>query len=152
MKINLQDGLITIIDGEDYERIKHLHWFYGVGNYYVGANLGNGKQVLLHRLIMETPKGLHTDHKNGNKLDNRKSNLRICTPSQNQFNSRKIIKKSSRFKGVSWYKRHKLWKAYIVKNGIQIHLGYFKCEEEAAKIYNAKASELFGKYCCLNEV
>ena len=155
MIIKLQNGIETVIDDKDFEKIKGYKWIYGVGNRYVGANVynkGNRKQILLHRFIMSTPKGLHTDHINGNKLDNRKCNLRICTPSQNQMNSRKNITKSSKYKGVSWFKRDSCWRAYISTKGKQFHLGYFKSEKNAAKAYNKKARKLFGIYSFLNKV
>ena len=151
--IKLKKGRQTIIDSKDWNKVKHLHWLYGIGNVYVGANIGgrkNHKQILLHRFIMDTPKGFHTDHINGDRLDNRRENLRICTPNQNQFNSRKWKKKSSKFKGVSWYKRDKCWRAYVNKNRQQFHLGYFQSEKDAGEAYNKKAKELFGKYACLN--
>lgn len=155
MIIKLQRGFKTVIDKEDFEKIKPFHWSYGFGGRYVGTNIGgrkNHKQILLHRFIMNTPQGLHTDHINGNRLDNRKSNLRICTPSQNQFNSKKHLLKSSYYKGVSWFKRDGCWRAYIVKKNKQYHLGYFQDEVDAARAYNKKAVDLFGKYCCLNKI
>lgn len=139
----------TIISKEDWIKVKGFSWGYGFGKRYVGTNIGgrkNHKQILLHRFIMNTPRGLHTDHINGDKLDNRRENLRICTPSQNQFNSRKSKAKSSKFKGVSFFKRDRCWRAYIVKNGKQFHLGYFKSEKDAATEYNKKAAEFFGDY------
>ena len=149
----------AIIDAEDWDRIKHLTWGYGYGaskklgySQYVGANLGNNKAVLLHRFIMNTPKGFHTDHINGNKLDNRKLNLRICTPQQNQFNSRKHKINTSKYKGVSWYKRDSCWRAYVNLNRRQLHLGYFDKEIDAVKAYNEKAEEIYGNFACINSI
>jgi len=150
MKLKLNSNHIILVDKDIYKLIKNDTWFYGVGGSYIGKNLGGGKQILLHRFIMNTPKGLHTDHINGNHLDNRRKNLRICTAAQNQFNSRKHKIQTSRFKGVSWYKRDKCWRAYININRRQIHLGYFSNEIDAAKKYNKKAIEIYKEYAFLN--
>lgn len=149
----------AIIDAEDWNRIKHITWGYGYGcakktgyPQYVGGRPKNSSQVLLHRFIMDTPQGLHTDHINGNHLDNRKSNLRICTPAQNAMNSRKHIIQSSKYKGVSWYKRDKCWRAYVNLGQRQIHIGYFTTEIEAAKAYNKKAKEVHKEFAYLNVI
>lgn len=141
----------AIVDSEDWDKIKNYTWGFGYGRTYVGANTKiRGKCILLHRFIMNTPKGFHTDHINGNHLDNRKSNLRICTPAQNQFNSRKNKHKTSSYKGVCWYKRDKCWRAYINLSRKQIHLGYFTDEKQAAQAYNKKSKEIYGSFACLN--
>jgi hypothetical protein len=156
--IKLSNGMKAIIDAEDWKKVKHFSWGFGYGHakksgyqQYVGAYKGNYQgSMMLHRFIMDTPKGFHTDHINGNHLDNRKSNLRVCSAQQNQWNSRKHIIQSSKYKGVSWYKRDKCWRAYANLNYQQIHLGYFKSEIEAAKVYNRKAKELYGAFAFLN--
>ena len=152
MKLKLNSNYVTLVDKDVYELIKKDKWFYGVGGSYVGKNIGSGKQILLHRFIMNTPKGLHTDHINGNHLDNRRCNLRICTAAQNQFNSRKHKIQTSKYKGVSWYKRDKCWRAYININKRQIHLGYFSDETKAAKRYNTEAKRLYKQYAFVNTV
>ena len=73
------------------------------------------------------PKGLVVDHINGNTLDNRRSNLRVCTQSQNLMNSKKPSNNKSGFKGISWHKSSKSWQVYITANKKRIIGGYFKC-------------------------
>ena len=100
----------------------------------------------MHRLIIQAPKGLDTDHINGNRLDNRRKNLRICTHQQNIWNSVKNKYSNNDFKGVYFVKRTNNWEAKIVRNTKRYYLGKFKTELEAANTYNLKAKELFGEY------
>jgi hypothetical protein len=93
------------------------------------------------------------DHVNGDKLDNRKENLRRATQQENLRNKAKTESKtSSKYKGVSWHSTANRWRAYIVVDYKQIYLGLFDSEEDAAVAYNVKASELFGEFARLNIV
>jgi hypothetical protein len=89
---------------------------------------------------MNTPKGMETDHKNGNGLDNQKSNLRIVTHRQNCQNQH--INKTSKYVGLYWDKKANKWTSRIVINGKQKNLGSFDSEEEAYKSYIDKLKEL----------
>ena len=99
---------------------------------------------------MNAPAGLVVDHIDGNGLNNRKSNLRVCTQAQNSLNSRPRRNSSSRYKGVSFYKRDKIWQAQIFYNFRTINIGRFDDEIEAALAYDRKAAELFGEFAYLN--
>lgn len=103
----------------------------------------------IHRLVMNSPDE-KIDHINGNKLDCRKSNLRLITHSQNIANSPKRINNTSGYKGVIFFKRDSTWQAAITKDYKSIHIGYFSTAEEAARAYDKKAKELFGEYASLN--
>lgn len=111
-----------------------------------------GRTVMLHRLIWALtynaypPAGMFIDHKNGDRRDNRLCNLRLASNSQNQANKVKWSGTSSRYKGVSWEKSRRLWKARIKKDGILINIGRYATEEEAHAAYCRKADELFGEY------
>lgn len=103
VEIDLQNGLKTIIDLEDLEKINHMGWYAKydrhTNGYYV---LGGSHGVQLHRLIMDTPNGLVVDHINRNTLDNRKSNLRNVSNSENIKNSSLRKDNRSGRKGVSY--------------------------------------------------
>lgn len=90
------------------------------------------------------------DHRDHNGLNNQKSNLRFCTPSENAMNARKNENSSSVYKGVCFFNRDKKWLAQIQVNGKPIRLGCFASEVEAAKAYNNKAIELFCEFANLN--
>lgn len=91
------------------------------------------------------------DHINRIKDDNRIENLRAATTSQNMMNVEKTITKTtSRFKGVSWVKKHRNYISHIRHQGKLIHLGYYKTEEEAARAYDVKAKELYNTFAVLN--
>lgn len=104
----------------------------------------------MHRLLTNAPKGSQVDHINGDKLDNRKINLRVCTHSQNQINRGKQKNNTSGFKGVYPQKQSKKYRAKISVNGKEYHLGYFDCPIEAAKAYNAATLNYHEEFAKLN--
>lgn len=106
-------------------------------------------QILLHRAITNCPVGMPVDHKNGDGLDNTKANLRVCTQSQNLANtSCHVDRKYKLPKGVG-YKPHRIAKPYYAQITIDYKkhfLGAFASVEEADRVYQAKAKELFGDF------
>lgn len=111
---------------------------------YVWTSIA-GKTTYLHRLITNAPKGMDVDHMNGNALDNRRENLRVCTRSENLLNMRRGNRgKYSQHKGVGRTPAGK-WRAYISVENKYVHLGHFDTEDEAVAAYEAKASELRGE-------
>ena len=105
----------------------------------------NKKHTVLHRLIMNTPKGYVTDHINGDKLDNRRENLRICTQHQNSMNTRISKNNKSGVKGVSTTPFGK-YRARIMVNGVEIRLGHYETLEEATKARKRAERKYFGEY------
>jgi hypothetical protein len=99
---------------------------------------------------MQPPKGLHVDHANHNGLDNRRSNLRICTQAENQRNRKLHCNNTSGFIGVCWGKSHRKWKAYIYSYKQHFHLGHFDTAEEAAGVRDVAAKNLHGEFAMLN--
>ena len=147
-KIPLIKGGFAIVDNSTFKKVMRFCWYVDAHGYAV-SNLQPQKKM--HRLIMGFPKS-GIDHKNGNKLDNRIANLRICSQKENQANSKKGKNNTSGFKGVSWDKSRKKWRAYLTKNYKQQFIGRFDDKKEAAKAYNNRARKEFGNFCKLNKV
>jgi len=145
--IKLTRNQVAIIDEDDNSLINQRSWQYHWHGYAVSHI--NNKTILMHRLIMNFPKG-SIDHINGNKLDNRKQNLRIATVSQNGANRKLNTKSKSGFKGVTWNKRKRKWSVVIIKEKKKYFLGYYYDPVEGAKVYDKKAKELFNEYARLN--
>jgi hypothetical protein len=148
-KIELTRGKVTIVDDDDFERLSQWKWFYHHEGYAVrNMTIASGKQkiILMHREILGTPNGMDSDHINGNKLDNRRINLRICTTSQNLANQDIRSDNISGRKGVCWDEHNRKWRAYIMTNCKQKNLGRFADIEDATKAYEKAATEYFGEF------
>jgi hypothetical protein len=118
--IPLTHGEVAMVDAEDFEELSKYKWSLARGRYAVRRE--KGKTILMHRVIMKPPDGMVVDHFDGNGLNNRRSNLRICTPQQNNYNSRPRGG-SSAFKGVSYVKRRGKFKAVVGHKGKKIQIG-----------------------------
>lgn len=152
MKIQLTKGKETIVDDENYEKLSKFKWVLSDNGYAIRwGTKSERKTVFMHCQIIERPKGFEVDHINGDRLDNRRENLRIVTLEQNRFNRKKQLGTSSIFKGVQWHKCHKKWIACIRFRKKLIHLGYYDSEQEAALAYNNAATRYFGEYAKLNK-
>lgn len=106
--------------------------------------------LLLHRVLMNAPVGVEVDHVNGDVLDNRRCNLRLCTRAQNARNVSPHVGSASLYKGVSRYRGALPWRARIWCDGKEHTVGYFGSEQEAARAYDAEALRRFGEYARLN--
>lgn len=155
--ISLTKGLFALVDDEDHVHLNRFKWtavfsradrrFRAVRvDYSLGRN--RGKMILMHRLLLNAGEGFQVDHVNQDSLDNRRCNLRLCSPSENHQNMGKSRGCSSRFKGVCWFKGK--WMAYAGPRGSVRYLGRFADEEDAALAYDAAAKILYGKFARLN--
>ena len=153
----------TLVDDEDYEYLNQFKWSMTKKGYvqgYIGkktTKFGNVRNMQMHRVIMfdKLKSGVFVDHINGNKLDNRKCNLRLCNLTENNRNRGKIHFKQSqsvvsKYKGV-WWDRTK-WRTAITVNNKKIYLGRFYNEDEAAKAYNEASKKYFGEFSYLNNI
>lgn len=112
---------------------------------------GKNQKIQFHRQLLNlNDKKLVVDHINGNGLDNRFENLRICTPAENTRNQKIRPKGLSKYKGVTWDKNRRCWKACMTYLCKTVNLGRFKIEEDAARAYDKKAKELFSEFAQLN--
>lgn len=132
--VPLTKGKRALIDPQDMHLIRqHLWSFANAG--YACASQGTGdtrRMILMRRIITDAPKGMVVDHINGNTLDNRRSNLRVTTQQVNLHNRQRLNQNNvSGATGVSWVKSQRVWRAYIVVNYKQVHLGRFKTKEAA---------------------
>jgi hypothetical protein len=154
-EIPLTKGKFAIVDDEDYELLSQFKWFASGGRYAARLNPkrrleGEPDLILMHRLIINAPSNLDVDHINRDSFDNRKNNLRAVTHQENMLNygSKKGV---SKYKGVSKTKEGK-WTASFMYKGESFYLGSYESEEDAAKAYNVKASELAEEFAYLNNV
>lgn len=148
--INVFGGHQTVVDDGDYEKFNHYQWRLSKAG-YVSRREGD-KRIFLHREICQTPDGYVTDHINGNKLDNLRSNLRVCLDNENHYNSGIRSDNKSGYRGVCWSKDKKKWSVEIRKNGKKTFLGYHSDIKLAVRTYNTKAKEFFGDFARLNEI
>jgi hypothetical protein len=149
--VKLTMGYEATIDASDAPTVGSKNWnaletragVYAVSKYKL---LGKWRTIFLHRLILVLGSEFDGDHKNGNSLDCRLSNLRQATRSQNANNSRRPSNNKSGFKGVSLVKRTRKWRAEIKVSGKTIYLGSYTTPEEAHTVYISAASRLQGEF------
>lgn len=149
-EIQLSNGMIAIVDDEDFEWASQYKWWCCNG-YAVRHSTGK-KSIAMHREIAKTPKGMVTDHANGNKLDNRRANLRAATRGQNATNSKLHSNNTSGYRGVTYLKRTNKWRAHISIDGMMVYLGNHDTPEKAANAYNVVARNHFGAFAKLNDI
>ncbi len=147
--IPLTQGKIAIVDEEDYKRVLGKQWCLKSSPFHI-LEYAHSYGITMHRFIMGSPKDLIVDHKDHNGLNNRKENLRLTNFLGNSRNTRKLLARSSRFKGVSWGAKERKWKAQIRINGKQCHLAFCENESDAATYYDIAAQLIFGSFAHTN--
>jgi len=150
--IELTQGYKSMIDCSNYNLLNNWSWRITPNGYAIASDKkiikGERRHFYMHRVVLSAKKGQQIDHINGNKLDNRVSNLRFSTQQQNIANAKKR-KGKSKYKGVNPTKGGR-WFAATHKNGERFYLGRFDYEEDAAKAYDKKLIELYGEFACIN--
>lgn len=151
--VPLTQGYEAFIDPEDMERVAQYKWSLSYSGKASDQNqklyargLKAGRFYLLHRLILNAPRGIQVDHIDGDGLDCTHSNLRLCSRSQNEQNRGKNSNNKSGYKGVCWSKRKSKWVAQIDVRGKHFFLGHFQKPEDAAEAYRQAALKLHGEF------
>lgn len=151
--IHLTQGFWAVIDADDAYLVCGRDWHarkcsgpvYAVANGYPDQD-GKRGQIQMHRLIMAAPRGALVDHRDGNGLNNRRSNLRLATKAENARNKPAHRNNRSGIKGVHWSTQNRCWIALITHDGQKHHLGSFGTKEEAGAAYDAAALRLHGEF------
>jgi len=149
--LTMRGGYVVQFDAEDAHIIGQYTWHrhrapttiyargYLTGSRYTGL-------VYMHRLLLGAVSSQEVDHRNGDGLDNRRGNLRLCESWQNKGNRGRVTPHTSRYKGVCFDKRRACWRATITCHGRQYALGWFADEKQAADAYRVAAERLFGEF------
>lgn len=143
--IALTNGFESLVSTKDFRYALSLNCYAWKGRdklIYARTNI-LGKGVLLHSLLMPAPKGMYTDHINGNTLDNQRKNLQVLSSSQSAVNKGAQRNNKSGYKGVYWCKRDNVWASELKFNGIKYRLGYFNNYRDAVKARLRKEKEIF---------
>lgn len=150
-KIPLTHGYFTLVDDEDFEFLSQWKWFaqkmahtiYAARKPWVSGGRGKSTKIFMHRIILNTPTHMQTDHMDGDGLNNQKANIRVVTRRDNMLNRARWAKGNiSKSRGAYLDKRDGKWSSSITIDGKCIYLGRFKTEEEAANAYRMKRIEL----------
>lgn len=147
-QIKLTKGKYALVDDQDYEGLSQYRWQYN-GNYAtrsIWVTKDRTAKVSMHRVILPPPPGKEVDHMNGDKLDNRRANLRVCLRSENHINKGLAKNNTSGYKGVSLSPVTLKWMAYLWKDGKNHLLGSFKTKELAAKEFKKHYVALHGEF------
>lgn len=151
--IPLTKGKFAIVDAEDYPQLSRYKWHCRRSRgicYAYRREAGTGRSLGMHRQILGAPEGVLVDHIDGDGLNNRKRNLRLCSAMENSRNRRPRLNCRSRYKGISLHKRRNKWEVNIAKARKNTYLGGFDDQIEAAVAYDRKAEVLFGEFAYLN--
>ena len=140
----LDDNTEFYFDKEDYEKIKDIKWKLDKDGYLIKSTYKT--KLIMHRIVMDAQKDEIVDHISGNKLDNRKENLRIVTAQQNSMNRGLGVRNKSGKVGVSFNKARNKWVASIKSNGKSIYLGYYTELEDAIRARKEAEIKYFGEY------
>lgn len=145
-------GKEFFFDKEDYQIIKDYCWYENDQGYLL-ARIGN-KSIRMHRIILNAPDGYEVDHIHGKETrnDNRKSNLRLATHCQNNWNKDKPVTNTSGYRGVSWDKNKMKWFSQITYNKEHIILGYFNNIEEAYQARLDAENKYYGEFSYENSI
>lgn len=144
------------IDDIDKDLVLFARWYKPPKNRNICETTSIYNRQYLHIIIAKRmnldTRNFQIDHIDRDISNNKRNNLREATNQENSFNKDKPKRNTTGYKGVYYFRRDDNFRAYIVIDKIQLHLGYFVNELDAAKAYNEAAIKYFGKFACLNEI
>ena len=138
----------ALVDKEDELRVCAHGWCLHTGGY--GVATVDNQNTLLHRFIMQAAEDQYVDHINGERLDNRKANLRLCDNAESNWNKPIIRKGGSRYRGVSWHKRAEKWITQTNHRGEYHYMGLHRYETIAALAYDCYVRARRAQYAVTN--
>lgn len=145
--IPLSKGKFAKVDDEDYLRLIKHKWYENDG---YAITYQKGKRIRMHRLIMNAPDGINVDHRDTDKLNNQKSNLRLCTTTQNNRNGTLRKDNTTGYKGVSIEPSTGYFRPNVYKDGVALSFGNFKDIHHAALARDLWALDLYGEFASTN--
>lgn len=159
-KITLDNGMFALVGDIDFISLSEYQWYAREkrpGIWYAARHKkidGKMREIFMHREILGLKRGdgLQSDHIDQNGLNNQRNNLRICTGVGNMKNRGSQKNSSSKYKGVSYYRKSNKWMAQIVSDGKFYYLGLHPTEVAAALKYNEAAKRLHGDFAFLNKI
>lgn len=150
-KLKLTQNKYALVDDKDFKYLSQFKWHIISKRYIARSYLG--KEILLHRDLLNPSKEFEIDHIDGNPLNNQRNNLRLANHAENIRNRTRVNKNnSSGITGVCWFKRDKKWRARLMINGKEIHLGLFSKKEDAIKKREQAAKQYFGEFAYINQI
>lgn len=149
--IPLSQGRFAMVDDRDFEELSELKWSCsGKKTRPYAAAYSDGEWLYMHRVVAKPEAGMFVDHRDGDTLNNQRSNLRCCQHRQNIRNSKISKRNKTGFKGVSFNTQKNRFVAHIKVNYRSKYLGYFNNARDAAAAYNRAAMKWFGAFSNLN--
>ena len=152
-EIELSNGGVVLVDDDDMEWLSKWTWRKHTDGsavrmvYYGNKHKTRVHRIYrMHRVIMDAPRSLEVDHIDGNQLNNMRSNLRLCTSSENKMNTKTRSDNASGIKGVCWDNDHGAWMSYIKRDGKMITLGRFRNKQHARIARRAAEKVLHGEF------
>ncbi len=143
----------AIIDASNFEIISSFKWYCAAGYAISYEKTGSPrKKISMHRMVLNCGPGQLCDHINGNRLDNRLENIRLCSPAENARNRKIQSNNKSGFKGIYWESAEKVFRAEICHGNKKYRLGRFKRRVDAARAYNEAAKRFHGEFAKVNDL